>query len=220
MLAVLVVGIAFVGGGRGDPVELPPPPTPPPIITAEAGTLETVPKASAEVIGRTRTELTGALTDIYERAFLPPLPPPESSPTPEGTPPPPTPIPRAPAADYFLDPARAALDAADGLFAPSPSTTIRQGRLSFSGVGTLDGDQPNAFLLEVSFEATGERAPPYDRPTPAPTPTPTPELRLTQEGLLYLVRTKDGWRVAGFDLSLGEEVEVGRAAIAAARWMP
>lgn len=225
-VVVLLIATAFLAT-RADEPPPPPTPTPPPLIAVSAGTLEIVPEASGDVLERAKGELSSMLKDLYERAFLPPFPPPTFSPSPGGSPPPSaTPVPREPAGEYFRGRALDAFRANREVFAPTPSTTIRSGTLRFEGVGTLKGKAPNAFLLEVVFTATGERAPPYDRPTPAPTPTPTPELRLEQKGLLYLVRTPHGWRVAGFDLELRERAEVERRRIVpepttrAAGWMP
>ena len=223
-LMAIAVAIAYIGlGSRSAPTALPPAPTPPPAIEVAAGKLATEPKASAEALDEASTELSATLLDVYARAFLPPLPPPAASPSSDGTPPPATPIARRPAANYFLTPARAALA---NVFTVDPAVTVRSGTLKFSGIGTLRGKEPDAFLLEVTFSARGELAPPYGRPTPGPSPTPTPELRIVQEGLLYVVRTSSGWRVAGFDLELRERIEVGRRHIGsaedvrAARWMP
>lgn len=210
--ALLVGGAVLLSTRLGQP-EPSPAPTPTPAISVVAGDLTIFGEGDA---GPARDELVAVLTDVYERAFLPPIPVP-TPPAPDATPPP-GPPPRPPLEELFTSRA-GSVAAGNDTFRPAPDERITRGVLTFTGLLTVDEHSSAQALLDVDLDAHGFVERDRDE-TPDPDAAP-PAVRLRQVGQLLLVHTEAGWRVAGFDLRLEADRQIGPARPrASARWMP
>jgi hypothetical protein len=221
--AVPIVVLALAAGCTRSGPKPASQPTPAPAVAPVPAELRTVPGVSDAARARAGAELGAVLKDLYERAFLPPLPAPKAakakgklrSPTPK-----PTPVPRPPPGELFTDDARTALEANADAFRPGPQATITRGTVTFSGVATMDGESATSALLSVSFAGGGALRPLVGDPLGVTPRT----LRARQTGQLLLQRTASGWRVAGFDVQLTIERLVlaspSPPTQARARWMP
>ncbi|HVE90867.1 MAG TPA: hypothetical protein VNE62_01000 [Actinomycetota bacterium] len=213
-----LVTVAALLGLRPEDGPQRPRPTPQPAIPATAreplGVLEGTTDAVRDI---QTSELSALLTDLYQRAFLPPLPPPAATAA-KRTGPPPTPVPRPDPAELVTQEAQPAFASGRTAFA-SGDATVRDGRVSFAGMVLTEQDRGVTALLEVEFTGTGS--------VPVAGTAVRP-LRLRQAGQLYCIRTDQGWRLGGFDVQLTAEREVpppsakapAPRAVALARWMP
>lgn len=225
-LLALLAGVALLAPRvLRDPTPTPVP-TPKPLVTAAGGDLRAHPEVPEEIRARIASELEGFLTDLYERAFLPPLPAP--TPAPEDPPSPaPTPVPRPPIGDLFTGEAGTALADAPNVYGTAPRETVFGGEVTFDGIVTVQGEGATDALLNVAFDGRGriEIEPPdleegelgrYH------------DMRLHQVGWLQAIRTAEGWRVSGFDIRLRSEElvppspgpEAAPFRAIEARWMP
>lgn len=225
-VVLLTAGIAIWRIQASGAPEPTPRPTPVPHIRIAAGELRTVPEGSADARGEIVSELEAFFVDLYERAFLPPLPAP--TPAPKDPPSPaPTPIPRPSAAELFTAEAAAALADSEDVYGTGPRETVFRGEVTFDGIATVPGEQATDILLEVSFDGRGRIE--IEPPDPEEGELGRyHDLRLHQTAQLRLSRSPEGWRISGFDVELrveelvppspGPEAATLRAI--EARWMP
>lgn len=224
-LASLVVGGALLGTRLAREPAPTPVPTPEPWVTADAGDLRTHPEVPQEVHERLASELEAFLVDLYERAFLPPLPAPTPSPDAPASPAP-TPVPRPPVADLLTSEAAKALADSKDVYGTGRRETVFRGAVTFGGIVTVQGEGGTDAILDVAFEAQGRLE--VEPPDPEEGELGRyHDMRLRQSGRIQAVRTADGWRISGFDVELraeelvpaspGPEAATSRAA--EARWM-
>lgn len=220
-VAGALVGTRIVGGPAPTPV-----PTPEPRLMARAAGLRTHPEVPQELHEQLTSELESFLVDLYERAFLPPLPPPTPAPEAPASPVP-TPIPRPPVADLFTAEAAAALADSESVYGTGRRETVFRGDVAFAGIVTVQGEGATDALLNITFDGRG-------RIEIEPADLEEGELgryhdmRLHQSGRVQAIRTAEGWRISGFDLALrADELipatpapEAAAYRAARARWTP
>lgn len=202
-LLVLFAGLGFLGSRILEGPAPTPVPTPRPFLDAESGELRAHPDVPDEIRTRVTSELEDFLTELYERAFLPPLPAPTPGPDDPASPAP-TPVPRPPTTALLTEQAAAALGGSPGVYRPAPREAIFRGTVTFDGITVVQGAGATDALLDVTFEARGRlevEAPDLEEGELGR----YHDLRLEQTGELQLIRTADGWRVSGFDLELRSE---------------
>jgi hypothetical protein len=157
-------------------------------VTAYVKSLRTVPGVGDD---RRRVLAKGIAHDLdvlYTRAFV------VEEQRPGPTPATPTPRPPAPSkkvSSLLTGRARAALKQSPGIFDELRGLTIREARLSFQGVVTLDGAKALEALLDVTIVGTA-----------TPVGANGPVLKLKQAGTISLRRSPNQWLVDGFDLRL------------------
>jgi hypothetical protein len=153
-------------------------------VTASAGTFSTVPKLPAAKQREVAAGLESFLTSLYERAFT-------NTPTGAVASPSASPDPVAGIAQLFAPRALDALHANPDVFVPPDGVHVYDGRVTFSGVATVDPARPTQAFLDVSFlgEAQLRGAP----------------VEIVQKGSMLLAHTAGGWQVVGFDLTTNAE---------------
>lgn len=202
-LVVLLMGAAYLTTRIVSTPTPTPAPTPVPRITAAAGELRTHPEVRDEVRAVVASELESFLTDLYERAFLPPLPAPTPDPEAPSSPAP-TPIPRPPTRELFTQDAGAALTGSQDAYRTRPREELFRGEVAFRGIAIIEGEAVTDALVDVTFEADGRIQ--IEPPDPDEGKLGRyHDMRFRQSGRLQLVRTPEGWRVSGFDVELRAE---------------
>ncbi len=226
-LVVLVGGLAYlgtrvVGGPAPTPV-----PTPEPVVMAAAGDLRAHPEVPEEIRARIASELESFLTDLYERAFLPPLPAPTPAPEEDPPSPAPTPVPRPPVGALFTQEAGTALADSANVYGTAPRETVFRGEVAFDGIVTVQGQGATDALVNVTFDGRGRLE--IEPPDPDEDELGRyHDMRLHQSGWLQAIRTAEGWRISGFDIRLRSEElvppspgpEAAPSRAIEARWMP
>lgn len=189
-LPVMLLAVAALVGAVAIPVALlrddgaaptPSPATGAARVSVSAGEVRTIPQLSPADKNALIGALSGALRELYERAFLsgPFDPEPEQ-----------TPAPLTPVDDLFTDAARTALRKDPGVFRVTEPLEVGDATVTFAGAVTLQDGTPAHALLEVEFLADATSR--LDA---------RQVVRLRQVGSLLLVSRPAGWRVASFDLA-------------------
>lgn len=177
VLAAIVVPIVFL-----DRDDEPSQPTPSPAVVAAPREIRTIPQLDPDTKRNLIAGLQRALIDLYGRAFnISERDDDEESPEPS---------PATRVDDLFTDKARAALRKDPNVFRLVEDLDVGSGRVTFSGVVTLENSRPVHAALEVEFLADA-----------LPTGRTAPLVRLRQLGTLLLVARPEGWRVAAFDVA-------------------
>jgi hypothetical protein len=146
-------------------------------ITAVAGQFGIVPIVGTVERRAIKADLAAFLRTLYEDAFLSTNGGAAASPSP------------SPQIEKFFAPrARAALASRPDVFSPGTGVDVLNGQVTFNGVVTTVGHKPTRAYLNVLFVGNGSV-----RTTP---------VRISQDGQLLLLRSEQGWLVAGFDVKL------------------
>lgn len=156
-------------------------PSPKAGLTVIAGTINTVPAMTPAQRDATTADLSAFLRVLYERAFLSAAR--KATRSPDASPA------STPVESFFTPQAALALERHPDVF-DAGRASVAGGVLHFDGVVTGNGARLQA-LLDVAFDAKGV--------------VRGADQALTQEGTLLVVRSGDGWRVAGFELQLHAE---------------